>query len=139
MSAHGLFKRLEIIARNLMTESTRAAVDHHHNLIVAGDPERSSRLHVEDSVVRDHLHLKIMIPGAQRPELTMATLNRPIAHVRWIGVSDTPALLDPFQILRPSIPVFDTPLRAFAHDVIEVTPVEPHRAFRADTGRHLPK
>ena len=73
ITTHGFFKHLEIVARHLMAEPTRAAMHHHHDLLVAGDAMPTFP-RVEDTVVFDDLDFPVT--GPKRTELVDPTRDR---------------------------------------------------------------
>src|SRR5207249_10731220 len=130
---------LEIVTGDLMTESARSTVHHHHDLIVPGDPQRGRCLRIEDPVVGGDLHFQVMVAGSQGAELADAALHRLIADLRRIGSRNTTLLFDSAKILVPAVSLFDAPPGSLAHDLLELPPVQPDEPFRADAGRNPPK
>src|SRR5215467_988763 len=69
VAMHGLFEQLEVVACHLMAESTRSAMDHDNDLILAGNPECRCRRRLEDPIVRYYLDFQVVIARSQCPEL----------------------------------------------------------------------
>ena len=122
-----------------MAKSTGPAVDHHHNLILAGNTERRSRLRIEHPIAGDNLHFQVMIPGAQCPQLIDPPPHRMIADVGRIGTYDTTAFFNVRKIPMPAIAFFNAPPSTSCHDPFERTSIQSDEACCPDAGRYTPE
>ena len=132
---HGFLEHLEKIAGYLVAETAGPAVDHHHDLIVAGDPERRRCHGVKDPVVGGDLHLQVMVAGPQRAELMDPPRHRVVAHLRGVRSRNAAPLFDAGEILVPSVAVLHAPPSPLLHDLFKLGAIQPNKALRADAGR----
>ena len=73
-------------------------MDHHHDLVATGQAHRGGRLPIEDALIRENLHLQIMIARSQGPELVDATFDGVIRDVRRVSAFEAAPLFDSIQI-----------------------------------------
>src|SRR6188472_1393607 len=119
-----------------MPKPAGPAMDHDDDLILARDPQRGGRCRIEDPVVRDDLHFKVVVARSQRPELTDPTADRLVGHGRWVGHSDAAPFFAALKITVPAVALFHAPARALHHDGVEIAAREFDGASRTDAGRY---
>src|SRR5262249_53418615 len=121
---------------DLMAEAATAAVEHDDDLVRDVDTHRLGRGRIEDAVWSYNLNLEVMVPRAERANLLAAALQGPCADLVSVRSRHRAALLRPFQVLGPPIPVLDAPTGAVLGDGAELTIAELQKAARPDARRH---
>ena len=133
---HHFQEFLQIIGRDLVSESATAAVKHHHDLVRNGDPEFFCKLFVAHVLRSRDLHLEIMITAAEGADLIVAALNRAVADFRCVRASDATVLLGEFEVFLPAEIVFNTPARALLHQIPKIAVRKFQKSMSANARRH---
>src|SRR5205823_5073848 len=103
-----------------MSEAAAAAVKHHHDLVRNRDAEFCCELLVAHVLWPCDLHLQIMIPTAEGPDLVVPALDCAVADLRCIGACDATVLFSELEVFLPAHNPLDTPARALFHQVAKL-------------------
>eukprot|EP00982_Pelagococcus_subviridis_P010751 31027-Pelagococcus_subviridis.AAC.5 len=96
------------VRRDLMTEPSAAAVDHHHDLPDGVHAHLLGGVRIED-LIHD-LNLRVVIPRAERPHLREPALLRARADFVRVRGEHPPVLLAVLFVLRPRVPLSQRPV-----------------------------
>jgi hypothetical protein len=108
---------------------------YHHRDLVLEESQRRARRFIEEFLYI--LDLDEMIARPEGPLLGPPSLIGLFAHKRRVGALDAPAGLDPFEVRRVAVALFDSPSGALDEDLLPRVRAKTDLSLRADAGRYL--
>eukprot|EP00429_Kryptoperidinium_foliaceum_P073492 CAMPEP_0176208088 /NCGR_PEP_ID=MMETSP0121_2-20121125/12942_1 /TAXON_ID=160619 /ORGANISM="Kryptoperidinium foliaceum, Strain CCMP 1326" /LENGTH=532 /DNA_ID=CAMNT_0017547067 /DNA_START=33 /DNA_END=1630 /DNA_ORIENTATION=+ len=118
VARHGALHLHQGIRGDLVAEASAAGVDHDADLALLVHAHLLRHEGVVDLV--DDLDLRVVIPGAQSPELRQAALLGTAGNLVGVRVEHAPVLLAMLLVLRPSVAFPQRPVDAQLQRLLEV-------------------
>jgi hypothetical protein len=123
------------VGTDLVAEPARARVDQHGQLPLL-EPERRGRADLVDAL--DPLELEEVVARAERADLPLAALARPLRHRAGVRAGQPALRLRALEVLRGAQAATDERARALGEHVVERRAAQVQRAAAARAGRRRP-